>query len=78
MSRSPARPRTPSRKYAVPLVEAGFGQCRFIISEDAPRAICCGAPTQGGSWCAWHRSIVYEARQPSRSKARDPASGHAA
>ena len=78
MSRSSDHLRPPSRNYAVPLVEAGFCQCRFIISEDAPRAICCGAPTSGGSWCDWHRGIVYEAARE-RAKPRDrSAPGQAA
>jgi hypothetical protein len=71
MSHSSARLEAPSRKYAVALVEAGFCQCRFIISEDEPRAICCGAPTSGGSWCDWHRSIVYEAARERSPKPRD-------
>jgi len=50
----------PAQTYAVPLIEAGFGQCRYIIGEEAQGAICCGAPTSGGSWCNWHRGIVYE------------------
>ncbi len=58
--------RPPSGKYAVPLIKAGFAQCRFIVSETSSPAICCGAPTDGGSWCDWHKHIVYEA---SRHKA---------
>ena len=69
MSHPPAQLLDPSRKYAVSLIEAGFCQCRFIISEEAQGAICCGAPTTGGSWCDWHRSIVYEAARE-RSKPR--------
>jgi hypothetical protein len=53
--------RAPSPKYAVQLIKAGFAQCRFIVSENTSPAICCGAPTNGGSWCEWHRHIVYEA-----------------
>ena len=52
--------RAPSRKHAVQLIKAGFAQCRFIVSDTSSPAICCGAPTDGGSWCAWHRHIVYE------------------
>lgn len=69
MSHTPVHLRDPSRKYAVSLIEAGFGQCRFIISESGAGAVCCGAPTNGGSWCDWHRSIVYEAARE-RTKPR--------
>ena len=64
MTMSSRELRAPSRKHAVQLIKAGFAQCRFIVSETSMPAICCGAPTDGGSWCAWHRHIVYEtARQ---------------
>ncbi len=69
----------PSRKYAVELIKAGFAQCRFIVSDTSTPAICCGAPTDGGSWCEWHRQIVYEASRnrvrpdrPAGSLARAP------
>jgi hypothetical protein len=55
--------RPPSAKNVVQLIDAGFAQCRFIVSESSP-AMCCGAPTDGGSWCKWHREIVYEATRP--------------
>src|SRR3712207_2674291 len=32
------------------LLKVGSGQCRYIISETYSPAICCGAPTKGGSW----------------------------
>lgn len=77
MSHPPAHLRDPSRKHAVSLIEAGFCQCRFIINEGMQGAICCGAPTTGGSWCDWHRSIVYEAARE-RGKPRGSAPGQAA
>src|SRR5215207_1932192 len=49
----------PDRKHAVSLMRIGPAQCRFIISEPAKKPIFCGAPTNGCSWCAWHRGIVY-------------------
>jgi hypothetical protein len=64
MTASSPQLREPSRKYAVQLIKAGFAQCRFIVSETSSPAICCGAPTDGGSWCQWHRGIVYEAGRP--------------
>ena len=57
----------PSQKHAVELIRAGFAQCRYIVSEESQPAMCCGAPTDGGSWCDWHRDIVYE---PSRQRTR--------
>lgn len=51
--------RPPSEKHAVALTKVRDGQCRFITAEPTRRAICCGAPTGGGSWCAWHRRIVF-------------------
>jgi hypothetical protein len=59
--------RPPSRKHAVELIKAGFAQCRYIVSDGSETAICCGAPTDGGSWCGWHRHIVYESRHRTRS-----------
>jgi hypothetical protein len=57
----------PSPKHAVELIKAGFAQCRYIVSDSFEPALCCGAPTDGGSWCAWHRRIVYE---PARQRVR--------
>jgi hypothetical protein len=57
----------PSAKHAVELIKAGLAQCRYIVSEGFEPAMCCGAPTDGGSWCAWHRRIVYE---PARQRVR--------
>ena len=54
----------PSDRHAVELIKAGFAQCRYIVSDNSQPAICCGAPTDGGSWCKWHRHIVYEAARP--------------
>jgi hypothetical protein len=54
----------PPQHHAVELIKAGFAQCRYIVSEPSQAAICCGAPTDGGSWCGWHRKIVYEAARP--------------
>jgi hypothetical protein len=65
--------RPPSGKHAVQLIKAGFAQCRFIVSDAAVPAICCGAPTDGGSWCAWHRQIVYEASRPRVRPDRPPS-----
>ena len=77
MTVSTPKVRPPSSKHAVPLTQAGFAQCRFIISNTSAPAICCGAPTDGGSWCEWHRHIVYESsRQRVRTdRTSDAVSG---
>ena len=64
MTMMPSNDRQPSDRYAVELIKAGFAQCRYIVSEGSQPAICCGAPTDGGSWCKWHRQIVFEAARP--------------
>jgi hypothetical protein len=43
----------------IPITEVGFGQCRFVIDDRNFPAVCCGAPTLGGSWCAQHRALVF-------------------
>ena len=49
----------PDRKHAVSLMRLRQAQCRFIISAPEQKPMFCGEATNGGSWCAWHRSIVY-------------------
>ena len=50
----------PDRKHAVSLMRLRQAQCRFIISAPEQKPMFCGeATTNGSSWCAWHRSIVY-------------------
>jgi hypothetical protein len=67
MRPEPAELQPPSPKHAVALIKVREGQCRFITEEPTRRAICCGAPTGGGSWCAWHRRIVYTSGATERS-----------
>ena len=50
----------PSSKFQVPLVETGAFVCKFIIGDADENAVCCGAPTDGRSWCAYHRRIVFD------------------
>ena len=58
---APAR----ERKQAVSLMRLRQAQCRFIISAPEQKPMFCGeATTNSGSWCAWHRSIVYRNEQP--------------
>jgi hypothetical protein len=64
MPSPPATLTAPSKRSAVRLIDAAFGQCRFIVREGKDGAVCCGAPTAGGSWCPWHRQLVYVARRP--------------
>jgi hypothetical protein len=55
----------PDPRHRTRLLKLGTRQCRYIISDDPRRAICCGAPTsEGSSWCAWHRRLVYVPAQP--------------
>ena len=51
------------------LLKVGSSQCRYIISEPYPPAICCGAPTKGGSWCEEHRARVL-VRVPVKASSR--------
>jgi hypothetical protein len=68
-------PSTPLRRKGTTLLKAGFRQCRYIISETYSPAICCGAPTNGGSWCEEHRArvLVRSAVRPSRPEQRQPS-----
>jgi hypothetical protein len=55
----------PDRKQAVSLMRLRQAQCRFIISAPEQKPMFCAeATTNGGSWCAWQRSIVYRNEQP--------------
>jgi hypothetical protein len=65
VSRVPPSPDNPSR-----LVEAGLFQCRYIIGPASAEALCCGAPTVGGSWCATHRRMIYDSRATARANRR--------
>jgi hypothetical protein len=49
----------PAPEFRVPFLEAGAFACKFILGEASENAICCGAPTDGRSWCPYHRSIVF-------------------
>ncbi len=50
----------PSPEFRVPLLEAGSFVCKFILGDAGENAICCGAPTDGKSWCPYHRGIVFQ------------------
>ncbi len=61
----------PSPRHNTSLINARSRQCRFIVSDGAGEAICCGAPTsETSSWCAWHRQVVYMPRQTERDRRR--------
>jgi hypothetical protein len=63
----------PDPRLQSPLLKVRERQCRFIVSEDAREAICCGSPTVGASsWCAWHWRIVY-VPSPAAEKAKTAA-----
>jgi hypothetical protein len=55
-----------SPKFQVPFVEAGASVCKFILGKADENAICCGAPTDGRSWCEYHRLVVFDSRKPDR------------
>ena len=52
----------PGWQYATSLRKLASGQCRWVLSTPPDKTIYCGAPTKGGSWCAWHQLIVYDER----------------
>jgi hypothetical protein len=56
----------PSPKYQVPFAKASAFVCKYILGKADENAICCGAPTDGRSWCAYHRRIVFDPRKPDR------------
>jgi hypothetical protein len=49
-------------RQLVPFVETRAFECRWIEGPSGADARCCGARTDGGSWCAFHREIVFERR----------------
>ncbi len=58
----------------VPLLKIGSRQCRWIVSQTFAPAICCGARTDGGSWCPEHRArVLVRVAQPQPTKAREKA-----
>ena len=58
----------PSAKFQVRLVESGAFDCKYVIGRTDENAVCCGAPTDGKSWCSYHRSIVFTPRLPGRPR----------
>jgi len=49
----------------VRLVETRGCECRWIEGPADAEALCCGALTDGGSWCSYHRDRVFD-RRPRR------------
>ncbi|WP_404294285.1 GcrA family cell cycle regulator (plasmid) [Microvirga sp. RSM25] len=50
----------PSPRDRTTLLRLHARQCRFVVSDDGPAALFCGAPTRPeSSWCPWHRRLVY-------------------
>jgi hypothetical protein len=64
MMQAPAKPEEPRQqsRELVPFIETRALECRWIEGAAGPGALCCGAPTNGGSWCPFHREIVFERR----------------
>lgn len=50
----------PPATFRVRLVESGLFSCKYVIGDADENAICCGAPTDGKSWCAYHRKVVFD------------------
>jgi hypothetical protein len=50
------------RRELVPFVETRAFECRWIEGPGGSEARCCGARTDGGSWCPVHREVVFERR----------------
>ena len=49
-------------RQLIPFVETRAFECRWIEGPAGADARCCGVRTDGGSWCAFHREIVFERR----------------
>lgn len=54
-----ADPVQPPSGFQVRLVESSPFSCKYVLGDADENAVCCGAPTDGKSWCAYHRSIVF-------------------
>ncbi|SKA33410.1 hypothetical protein [Consotaella salsifontis] len=54
----------PSSAHRVAFARVGSFACRFILDEPGASATCCGAPTDGKSWCRYHQRIVFEPKKP--------------
>jgi hypothetical protein len=65
----------PDLRHRTKLLKIGARQCRFIVSDDPRRAVCCGAPTrENSSWCDWHRRRVYVSTQSGKGPRGTPTS----
>ena len=56
----------PSPSLRVPFASVGAFACKYIIGEADENAVCCGARTDGRSWCVYHRRIVFDVSKPPR------------
>lgn len=50
----------PSPDFRIAFAKVGTFACKFIIGDPNENAVCCGAPTDGRSWCDFHRRVVFE------------------
>lgn len=53
-------------EHRMRFVDSGTFQCKYITSRPDENAVCCGAPTDGKSWCSYHRSVVFTQYTPTR------------
>jgi len=51
---------SPPTKPPIRFVESGAFSCKFILGAPDANAVCCGAPTDGRSWCDYHRGVVFD------------------
>ena len=58
----------PPASFRIRLVESGLFSCKYVIGEADENALCCGAPTDGKSWCAYHRSVVFDTYRFNRTR----------
>lgn len=47
-----------------------FDACRYIAGEVNQEFQCCGAPASDGSWCDFHRSVVFVPMRKHERRAR--------
>jgi len=66
----PSRPKVvvlekPLKINDITFLSSRLFQCKFITTEDPDpwKTMCCGKETQSGSWCNYHRAIVFKPRE---------------
>jgi len=54
-----------SRTKPIPLIGSKRFICKWVVyvDKDPFQTLCCGIPTQTGSWCDEHKKIVFKPRE---------------